>query len=87
LPGLVSDELEIPEAIVTHAVDVRMPSRASGVVLSRTEAFELCEVLAEAERLLVRSGRGATAARLATAFELLEDRLFGDRAASSAPPS
>jgi hypothetical protein len=71
---------------MSDVAEIRMPSRSSGVVLTRTEAFELCEVLAEAERSLVRSGRGGVTSRLAgdlaVAFELLEDRLYGDRAAS-----
>ena len=55
------------------------PSRRDGVLLSRSEAFELCEVLAAAERSLVRAGRERAASGLASAFELIEDRLFGPR--------
>lgn len=48
---------------------------AAAVVLSKREAFETCEACAEAERALLRAGRAPEAARLATVFELIEDRL------------
>jgi len=60
------------------------PSRSAIVVLTRMEAFELCEILAEAERTLVRSGRGSASSRVALAFELIEDRLFAARAPEAA---
>ena len=50
---------------------------SSAVVLTKREAFELCEALAESERLLLRIGRAPEAARLATLFELVEGRLVG----------
>ena len=48
---------------------------ASVLVLSKREAFELCEACAEAERALLRSGKAAEAARMAALFELAEGRL------------
>lgn len=48
---------------------------ASVLVLSKREAFELCEACAEAERALLRSGRASEAARIAAVFELAEARL------------
>lgn len=45
------------------------------LVLSKREAFELCEACAEAERALLRSGRASEAARIAAVFELAEARL------------
>jgi hypothetical protein len=45
------------------------------VVLSKREAFEACEACAEAERALLRGGRGAEAGRIAALFELIEARL------------
>ncbi|HXX91810.1 MAG TPA: hypothetical protein VEI83_16455 [Acidimicrobiales bacterium] len=48
------------------------------IVLSKREAFELCEAVAEAERAMLRSGNAAGAARLATIFELVEGRLVRD---------
>jgi hypothetical protein len=58
------------------AIDgVRVRFTAS-VVLSKREAFEVCEICAEAERALIRTGRGAEAHRLAVLFELIEARLL-----------
>jgi len=45
------------------------------LVLSKLEAFELCEACAEAERALLRSGRASEAAQIAALFELAEARL------------
>ena len=45
------------------------------VVLSKQEAFEACQALADAGRVLVRSGGIAEADTLGTLFELLEERL------------
>jgi hypothetical protein len=45
------------------------------IVLTKREAFELCEICAEAERALLRAGRAVEAARIAGVFELLESRL------------
>lgn len=48
---------------------------ASVLVLSKREAFELCEACAEAERALLRCGKATEAARIAAIFELAEGRL------------
>jgi hypothetical protein len=48
---------------------------AQAVVLTKREAFEACEVCADAERALLRTGRAAEAGRLAALFELIEARL------------
>jgi hypothetical protein len=48
---------------------------ASALVLSKREAFELCEACAEAERALLRCGRAIEAARMAAIFEMVEARL------------
>jgi hypothetical protein len=50
-------------------------SFSPAVVLTKREAFEACEVCAEAERALLRTGRAVEAGRLATLFELIEARL------------
>jgi hypothetical protein len=50
-------------------------SFSKAVVLTKREAFEACEVCAEAERALLRSGRAPEAGRLAALFELIESRL------------
>ena len=50
-------------------------SFASAVVFTKREAFEACEVCAEAERALLRTGRAVEAGRLAALFELIEARL------------
>jgi hypothetical protein len=46
------------------------------VLLSKREAFDVCQACAEAERALIRSGRGAEAARFASLFDLIESRLL-----------
>jgi len=51
---------------------------ASAVVLSKLEVFEVCEAIADAERILLRSGNAPEAARLAALFELIESRLAVD---------
>ncbi len=51
---------------------------ASAVVLSKLEVFEVCEAIADAERILLRSGNASEAARLAALFELVESRLVLD---------
>ena len=45
------------------------------VVLSKEEAFGACQALADAGRLLVRSGGLEEADSLGSLFELLEERL------------
>ncbi len=49
---------------------------APAIVLTKREAFDACEVCADAERTLLRVGRSADAARLAALFELFESRLL-----------
>jgi len=65
--------------IVNLEVPAIRPPCPLEVVLSRYEAFELCEMLAAAERSLIRSGHEVAAAGLGVAFELIEDRLYGPR--------
>jgi hypothetical protein len=48
---------------------------APAIVLTKREAFEMCEICAEVERALSRAGRAVEAARVAGLFELLESRL------------
>jgi hypothetical protein len=48
---------------------------AQALVLSKREAFDLCEACADAERALLRAGRPVEAARMASTFELVEGRL------------
>lgn len=43
--------------------------------LSKTEVFAACQVLADADRLLLRSGALREAEALADLFELFEERL------------
>ena len=45
------------------------------VILSKDEAFGACQALADAGRVLVRSGGVDEAASLGSLFELLEERL------------
>jgi len=45
------------------------------VVLSKEEAFGACQALADAGRVLVRSGGVGQADSLGSLFELLEERL------------
>ena len=45
------------------------------VILSKDEAFGACQALADAGRMLVRSGRVDEADSLGSLFELLEERL------------
>lgn len=47
------------------------------VRLSRSEAFAVCQALADAEPFLRRAGRHPEARGLGDLFELLEDRLTG----------
>jgi len=49
---------------------------ATVLVLSKRDAFELCEACADAERALLRTGHAAEAARMAALFELVEGRLI-----------
>lgn len=78
------DDLDIrPDKITTgaHAMS-RKPQGgraavrfALAIVLTKREAFEACEVCADAERTLLRAGRVAEAARVAALFELFESRM------------
>ena len=45
------------------------------VVLSKEEAFRACQALADAGRVLVRSGGASEADTLGSLFSLLEERL------------
>jgi hypothetical protein len=45
------------------------------VILSKEEAFTACQALADAGRMLVRSGGLDEADSLGTLFDLLEERL------------
>jgi hypothetical protein len=70
---------------VTGAVvDVAVPRDAAprgpvrflpSVVLTKTEAFAACQVLADADRCLVRAGQFGEADALCDLFELLEARM------------
>jgi hypothetical protein len=51
---------------------------ASVVVLSKREAFQACEVCADAERVLLRGGHALQASQAAALFELFESRLLID---------
>jgi hypothetical protein len=51
---------------------------ASSIVLTKREAFEACQVCAEVERALLRTGRVVEAARAASLFEFFENRLVVD---------
>jgi len=51
---------------------------ASSIVLTKREAFEACQVCAEVERALLRTGRVVEAARAASLFEYFENRLVVD---------
>ena len=52
------------------------PVRFSDVVhLTKGEAFRACQVLADADRLLVRAGQLPVADALGDLFELFEERL------------
>lgn len=45
------------------------------VRLSKAEAFDACQLLADADRCLARAGHPAEAAALAELFDLIESRL------------
>jgi hypothetical protein len=51
------------------AAPLRFPAWAA---YSKVDVFDLCDVLAQAERALIRVGEREEAARVAAAFELLE---------------
>ena len=54
----------------------------SVVVLTKDEAFRVCQVLADAGRSLLRSGWPHDADRLACVFDLVEERLVSGGARS-----
>ncbi len=47
----------------------------SSIRLTKGEAFEACQVLADADRFLLRAGRIAEASALGDLFDLFEERL------------
>jgi len=57
-------------------------SMTSVVVLTKDEAFRVCQVLADAGRSLLRSGWPHDADRLACVFDLVEERLVSGGARS-----
>ncbi len=69
-----------PVAIFGHGDEVDDPHLAAHfaptVSLLKREAFEICEVVADAERALLRSERPEEAARMAWLFDLVESRLI-----------
>jgi hypothetical protein len=89
----VSAAFEIHKATVNPQARRPEPASRRGpvcfaavVVLSKREAFELCEACAEAERALLRSGRAVEAARMASVFELIEGRLMLSDGQAPSPP-
>jgi hypothetical protein len=60
-------------------------SFGSTVLLSKGEAFEACQALADADRALLRAGRIGEADALGDLFELLEQRLSVVRWGPQAP--
>jgi hypothetical protein len=62
-----------------RARDAQSPVRfAPALVLTKREAFEMCEACADAERALLRCGKPTEAARMAAVFEMLEAKLVTD---------
>ena len=55
------------------------------VVLSKEETFDACQALADAGRVLVRSGGFTEADMLGSLFELLEERLVAVDAGGDCP--
>ena len=75
-----SDRPGRPEQPVGPPVDGRpvhgRPVHFGGhVILSKAETFEACQALADAGRVLVRTGGFEEADTLGSLFELLEERL------------
>lgn len=64
---------------MSRAADVGQgPDRVrfeEAILLTKGEAFEACQALADADRFLLRAGQPATARALGDLFELLEQRL------------
>jgi hypothetical protein len=59
----------------TGGMPVRAAPFSARVHLTKREAFEACQALADADRVLVAVGGMAEAGALGDLFELLEDRL------------
>jgi hypothetical protein len=65
-----------------NTIDVRDESQGvhevhfgSSIRLTKREAFDACQALADADRFLLRAGRPAEASALGDLFELFEERL------------
>jgi hypothetical protein len=67
-----------PAPTVGGAPSTSVERFAPAIILTKREAFEVCEAIADSERLLLRSGNVSQAARLAALFELVEGRLAVD---------
>ena len=67
------------------AEPMRRPPFMTAIVLTKREAFSVCEAVADAERVLLRCGRAPEAARLAAVFEMVEDRLSTGARATPRP--
>jgi hypothetical protein len=50
----------------------------SSIRLTKREAFDACQVLADADRFLLRAGRNVEASALGDLFELFEERLTSE---------
>jgi hypothetical protein len=59
-------------AATAHSVPVRF---TESIRLTKGEAFDACQALADADRFLLRAGEHQAAGALADLFELLEERL------------
>ena len=68
------------------AEPMRRPPFMTAIVLTKREAFSVCEAVADAERVLLRCGRAPEAARLAAVFEMVEDRLSTGPEPRPVPP-
>jgi hypothetical protein len=66
------DAQRIPGAARSHPTAVQF---SSTVRLTKREAFDACQALANADRFLIRAGRTAEAGALGDLFELFEERL------------
>ena len=70
-----SDRPGRPEQPVGPPVHGRPVHFGGHVILSKAETFEACQALADAGRVLVRTGGFEEADTLGSLFELLEERL------------
>jgi hypothetical protein len=57
---------------MAHEESVRV---SAAIRLTKREAFEACQALADADRFLLRAGHHEAAGALGDLFELLEERL------------